>query len=72
MSTHTIASAPRDGTEINVWNGRRWHVAAFDKIESEWVSSFRTSTRRLIVIPAPTHWAPLPDRPIPDAEGAQP
>ncbi len=58
-----ISTAHRDGSEILVWNGRRRHVAHFDKIEGEWVSSFKTTTKRLIVAPAPTLWSPLPDEP---------
>lgn len=58
-----IGSAPRDGSEVLVWNGRRRHVASFDKIEGEWVSSFKTTTKRLPVAPPPTHWWPLPTEP---------
>jgi hypothetical protein len=58
-----ISSASRDGSEVLIWNGRRRHVAHFDKIEGEWVSSFKTTTKRLIVTPSPTHWSPLPTEP---------
>lgn len=58
-----ISSAPRDGSDVLVWNGWRRHVAAWDHIESAWVSSFRTTTKRLEVLPAPTHWQPLPAEP---------
>ncbi|TCM56193.1 hypothetical protein C8J36_103565 [Rhizobium sp. PP-F2F-G48] len=57
----SIFCAPRDGTEVLVWNGRRRHVASFDTIEGEWVSSFKTTTKRLAVAPSPTHWQQLPD-----------
>lgn len=58
-----INSAARDGSEVLIWNGRRRHVAHFDKIEGEWVSSFKTTTKRLVVAPPPTHWSPLPAEP---------
>jgi hypothetical protein len=58
-----ISLAARDGSEVLVWNGRRRHVAHFDKIEGEWVSSFKTTTKRLVVAPPPTHWSPLPPEP---------
>lgn len=52
-----------DGTEYLTWNGRRYHVAKFDKVENEWVSSFTTVTKRLPISPRPTHWMPLPAAP---------
>ena len=58
-----IFCAPRNGTEVLVWNGRRRHVASFDKVEGEWVSSFKTTTKRLVVTPTPTHFQHLPDGP---------
>lgn len=65
----SIFCAPRDGTEVLVWNGRRRHVASFDKIEGEWVSSFKTTTKRLTVAPPPTHWQLLP-APLAATEGS--
>lgn len=61
-----ISTAPRDGTFVLVWNGRRLHVAAFDRIENGWISSFKTVTKRLMVEPPPTHWTPAPTPPIHD------
>lgn len=58
-----IATAPKDGTEFYTWNGRRQHVARFDKVENEWVSSFATVTKRLPLSPQPNHWMPLPEAP---------
>ena len=60
---NTIFCAPRNGTEVLVWNGRRRHVALFDRVEDAWVSSFKTTTKRLIVTPPPTHWQHLPAPP---------
>ena len=58
-----ISSAPRDGSEVLVWNGRSRHVAHYDRVESEWVSPYRTTTKRLPVMPKPTLWQPLPAPP---------
>ena len=58
-----ISSAPRDGSEVLVWNGRSRHVAHYDRVESEWVSPYRTTTKRLPVTPKPTLWQPLPAPP---------
>lgn len=58
-----IATASKDGTEFLTWNGRRQHVARFDKVENAWVSSFTTVTKRLPLSPQPTHFAPLPAAP---------
>ncbi|WP_234053679.1 MULTISPECIES: DUF551 domain-containing protein [unclassified Xanthobacter] len=58
-----IATAPKDGTFMLVWNGRRLHVAAFDPVENGWISSFKTVTKRLMVEPNPTHWTPAPTPP---------
>lgn len=57
-----IRTAPH-GPDILVWNGRRRHVASFDVVEGQWISSFKTVTKRLWVTPTPTHWQPLPDVP---------
>lgn len=59
----TIDSAPRDGEFVLTWNGHRQHVSQYDRVEGEWVSSFKTVTKRLTVQPPPTHWMPLPSPP---------
>lgn len=51
-----IETAPKDGTWALVWNGFRRHIACFDRVENGWVSSFRTVTKRLVILPEPTHW----------------
>ena len=63
-----IRTAPRD-EEILVWNGRRRHVAQWDRVENAWVSSYRTTAKRLEVLPAPTLWQPLPALPDIATEG---
>lgn len=56
-----------DGTEYLTWNGRRYHVAKFDKVENEWVSSFTTVTKRLPISPQPHVFMPLPAAPTTEA-----
>ena len=63
MDWQPIQTAPKDGTWALLWNGRRLHIASYDRVESAWVSSFKTVTRRLAVLPEPTHWMPLPEPP---------
>ena len=58
-----IETAPRAGELVLTWNGNRLHVAQHDRVEGDWVSSFKTVTKRLTVQPAPTHWMPLPPPP---------
>jgi len=59
----TIDSAPRTEEFVLTWNGHRQHVAQYDQVEGDWVSSFKTTTKRLTVQPAATHWRPLPSPP---------
>lgn len=60
-----------DGTEYLTWNGRRYHVAKFDKVENEWVSSFTTVTKRLPISPPPRVFMPLPAAPTTEAEACE-
>ncbi|MCA0276272.1 MAG: hypothetical protein LCH86_09725 [Proteobacteria bacterium] len=62
-----IETAPKDGTFVLVWNGNKLHCARYDSIESEWVSSFKTVTKRLAILPVPTHWMHLQATPIASA-----
>lgn len=65
-----METASRDGAPVLVWSGRNMHVAVFDRIENEWVSLFKTVSKRLVVRPEPTHWMPLPPVPnITEGEG---
>jgi hypothetical protein len=47
-----IESAPKDGTRVLLWDGRRQHV--------DWWNHGWWNTSR------PTHWQPLPPPPEPD------
>lgn len=58
-----IATAPRDGTEILLWDGQsripgRW--SSLEPAEYPWLLSFSAGAWRHDV---PTHWMPLPDPP---------
>lgn len=64
-----ISTAPKDA-EILVWNGRRRHVASWDRVEGAWVSSYRTTTKRIEVMPKPTQWHLLPAEPAATTEGS--
>lgn len=58
-----IETAPRDGTLLFLWNGKKMQRGFWDKVDCAWVLAFKTTTRRKPVHPAPTHWMPLPNPP---------
>lgn len=58
-----IADAPKDGTLWHVWNGRNVQRAFWDKVDCAWVLAFKTTTKRMMVVPLPTHFRPIPSAP---------
>jgi hypothetical protein len=68
-----IETAPRDGTEIDLWaSGRRWadchwHLGEWLRWQSDSVDEEPTHKR----IAFPTHWMPLPPAPGGDAGEAE-
>ena len=65
-----IETAPKDGTELQVWNGRHQHVAKWDRVEDNWVSTIMTVTKRIVIPGNVTRWRPLPAPPGDDKGGS--
>jgi hypothetical protein len=63
MSTwQTMESAPRDGTDVLIWDGHRVQLASWDA--GWWVLVEYT-------IEGATHWMPLPAPPLPGESNAR-
>jgi len=58
-----IETAPRDGSDMLITNGREVVVAFFD--EREEYRGFNWCAGDHFPTPWPTHWMPLPDLPQP-------
>jgi hypothetical protein len=52
---HDIATAPKDGENVLLWDGVRTSLAWFSAASDEWLDG----TDFVL----PTHWMPLPDAP---------
>jgi hypothetical protein len=69
MTWNPIATAPRDGTKIDLWDGRRRTPDAYwSEIEEWWCVDGLYGPDEpapLAIVPAPTHWSPIPDPPEP-------
>ncbi len=51
--------APRDGTAVLTWNGRKPHTAKWDPIDYAWVSLHRTSSGPIKLNPQPIYFQPI-------------
>lgn len=64
---HTVESAPRDGTKIDVWTagGERWPNVWWEPDKHDWLhwwwDGFGMGCQRLNE--RITHWMPLPEEP---------
>lgn len=57
MKWQTIETAPKDGTNVLVWDHNESFIAWWDKRERTWWR------RDAIIHLYPTHWMPLPNPP---------
>ena len=75
---HDIASAPKDGTVVDVWAGGRRYTDAEFRFPREWgkdgetmcwcsdYSDYDDSDKWYEIEPQPSHWIPLPAPPTTD------
>jgi hypothetical protein len=63
-----IKSAPKDGTEVLVWDGDERYVAKFTGSINHFCWRYQTY---VAMSPEPTHWMPLPSAPSASAAASQ-